>query len=340
MGWSLYALVVAVTAHAAAGVSAAQAFSQAALLGAAGAAISHVLYLLIHRFDLRSRRLPGRLLRLIVFVPLLSIPAALLNQLAGLASWQAAGVEIGLSLGPAWPAFLVHTLNWCLLLAFWSGAYFGAIALRDRATARLHASELARALQAAELRLLKSQLNPHFLFNALNTVRALISEDPALAQKAVTQLARTLRYTLNAGVEELMPLERELAIVEDYLAIEALRLGPRLRVERTIEPGAQVVSIPAMLLQTLAENAIKHGIAELPQGGRLKLAAKVESGVLLLNVENERPRASKIPADGEGVGLRNSRQRLQLLFGGRARLHLDLSDPDRATVTVHIPVLP
>src|SRR4030095_15981030 len=100
--------------------------------------------------------------------------------------------------------------------------------------AELRQSELAHALKVAELRLLKSQLNPHFLFNCLNSVRALIADDPSGAQKAVTQLARTLRYTLSAGQEELVTLERELEIVEDYLALEALRLGERLRIERTI----------------------------------------------------------------------------------------------------------
>lgn len=337
-GWSVYAVVVAVTAHSAAGLPAAEAVTQALLLGAVGAAASHILYLLIHRFALRSRSLFGRLLSLAGLIPLLSIPAAALNRLLGLASWQTSGVELGVSLGPGGPAFLVHAMNWSLLLSLWSAAYFGAITLRDRASARLHASELARALQAAELRLLKSQLNPHFLFNALNTVRALISEDPALAQKAVTQLARTLRYTLNAGIEELMPLERELAIVEDYLAIEALRLGPRLRLERSVDPAAHGALIPAMLLQTLAENAIKHGIAELPQGGRLRLSAVLEPDVLLLTVENDRPRTPDTTADGEGVGLRNSRQRLRLLFGERAMLHLELADPDRAIATVRIPL--
>src|SRR6185436_17584678 len=116
------------------------------------------------------------------------------------------------------------------------------------------------------LRLLKSQLNPHFLFNALNGLRSLIADEPARARDAVTQLARTLRYTLSSGEEDLVSLERELEMVDDYLALESMRLAERLRVEREISPAARSACIPSMLLQTLVENAIKHGIAPLQEG--------------------------------------------------------------------------
>ncbi len=144
--------------------------------------------------------------------------------------------------------------------------------MRDRHAAELRQSELSRALQSAELKLLKSQLNPHFLFNSLNSVRALIAEDPSRARDAVTQLAGLLRYTLRSDHEELVTLERELKTVGDYLALESLRLGDRMRVELDIAAGAQEVRIPVMLLQTVVENAIKHGIAELPGGGVLRIS--------------------------------------------------------------------
>jgi hypothetical protein len=113
---------------------------------------------------------------------------------------------------------LLRTLNWSAAIAFWIGLYFGITSVRDRHRAELRQSELAHALKVAELRVLKSQLNPHFLFNSLNSVRALIADDPTGAQNAVTQVARTLRYTLTAGQEEVVSLERELEIVADYLS--------------------------------------------------------------------------------------------------------------------------
>lgn len=229
--------------------------------------------------------------------------------------------------------------QYILLLAVhgaWVAIYLALAMQRHRYQSGLRQAQLGKALQAAELRLLKSQLNPHFLFNALNGLRSLISDEPARARDAVTQLARMLRYTLASGDEDLVTLERELEMVDDYLALESLRLAERLRVERDIDPGTHGKRVPAMLLQTLVENAIKHGIAELKQGGTLRIAARVADGVLVLRVENPRP-PDKPAVDREGVGLRNASERLRLLYGDRARLGLDLTQPGQAVAEVRLP---
>jgi LytS/YehU family sensor histidine kinase len=230
-------------------------------------------------------------------------------------------------------------LNSTALFTVWAVLYLTITALRDQRSAALRQSELTRALQLAELRLLKSQLNPHFLFNSLNSVRALIADDPAGAQKAVTQLARTLRYTLTAGREELVTLARELEIVDDYLALESLRFGERLRIERDLAPEAMGVRVPVMLLQTVVENAIKHGIAELPAGGDLRIIAALRGGTLHIDVENTRPEkaTSVFRSEGEGVGLDNAAERLRLLFGTKANLDLDLSRVEVAVARIRIP---
>jgi hypothetical protein len=243
--------------------------------------------------------------------------------------------EIGAWLVAADPLFL-RTLNWTAMLTTWIVLYFSITSLRDRRLVELRQSELARALQVAELRLLKSQLNPHFLFNSLNSVRALIADDPTGAQKAVTQLARTLRYTLTAGQEEVVSLQRELEIVADYLELESLRLGERLRIERTISDEARVARIPVMLLQTVVENAIKHGIAELPQGGTLRIEADIRDQALTIEVENPRP-TTPLQVPSHGIGLRNAAERLRLLFGHAARLDVDLSRPEVALARIRIP---
>jgi len=186
----------------------------------------------------------------------------------------------------------------------------------------------------SELLLLKSQLNPHFLFNALNGLRSLIADDPGRARESVTQLARMLRYTLASGEDDLVTLERELEMVDDYLALEALRLEDRLKVEREIEPAARGARVPAMLLQTLVENAIKHGIAQLREGGTLRIVARIDGNRLLLRVENPRPEATM---SSEGVGLRNAAGRLRLLFGVHASLRLELSNPGLATAEARLP---
>jgi two-component system sensor histidine kinase AlgZ len=192
------------------------------------------------------------------------------------------------------------------------------------------------SLQQAELRLLKSQLNPHFLFNALNTVRSLIAYDPSRAQDAVTRLASTLRYTLNSSQDELVTLSQELEIVKDYLELESMRFEERLTVEIDVPAEAREVCIPVMLLQAVVENAIKHGIAELPLGGTLGIRAVLRDDALLITVENPTPPTLSRAAH-KGVGLRNSAERLRLLFGTRAGLELDLSHPDLAITLIRIP---
>ena len=202
--------------------------------------------------------------------------------------------------------------------AAWVAIYLAFAMQRRRYLAELRQAQLGEALQAAELRLLKSQLNPHFLFNALNGLRSLIADEPGRARDAVTQLSRTLRYTLASGEEDLVSLERELEMVDDYLALESLRLAERLRVERDIAPAARTARIPAMLLQTLVENAIKHGIAPLKEGGTLRIQARVVGNDLVVQV-TIRGRDEHGDDRTKALGLRNSSERLRLLFGARAQ---------------------
>ena len=234
-------------------------------------------------------------------------------------------------------AILLEIVNWAFIFVIWLTIYFTVIALREHRSAQFKQSELTRSLQLAELRLLKSQLNPHFLFNALNTVRSLIADNPARAQNAVTRLAKTLRYTLTSPQDELVTLSQELDIVADYLELESMRFEDRLRIEQHVPEDAAGVRIPVMLLQTLVENGIKHGIAELPSGGLLRISAVLQNDMLVLEVENPRPQ-TPTRATHEGVGLHNARDRLRLLFGERASLELDLSRSAVATARLRIPL--
>jgi len=228
-------------------------------------------------------------------------------------------------------------LNAQVFFYLWIAGYFGISIMRQRQHVVAEEARLRAALRTAELGLLKSQLNPHFLFNALNTVRALISESPERAQLAVTQLARTLRYSLNSARDEIVDLETELEIVEDYLGIETLRLAERLTIVKEIAPNTLQARIPIMLLQTLVENAVKHGISQLPAGGTLTVAAHMDSNILVIEVANDRPliKSGSIPSDR--VGLANASERLRLMIGPAASLALDLSHAQRAKATVRIP---
>jgi hypothetical protein len=310
-------------------------------LHGAGLGTTHALraYLTRRGWRTLSRgRLAGHIL---VAGLVLGVPFGVATYFTPLAALQDPGVADTPLAFQAAPGLvlLLNVVNWAFVFFVWLALYFVALAVRQYRSAELRESELARALQMAELRLLKSQLNPHFLFNALNTVRSLIAHDPARAQDAVTRLANTLRYTLSSSQDELVTLAQELEIVQDYLGLESLRLEDRLSVDCEIEAETRGARIPVMLLQTIVENAIKHGIAELPTGGVLKIRGSSGGGVLTLVVENPRPDSPRHDA-GEGIGLRNAAERLRLLFGDRASLQVDLSRPTRATVTLRIPLRP
>jgi sensor histidine kinase YesM len=219
----------------------------------------------------------------------------------------------------------------------WVAIYLAFALQRRRYEAEVRQAQMDEALRTAELRLLQSQLNPHFLFNSLNGLRSLIADEPDRAREAVTQLARMLRYTLASSDEDLVTLQREIELVEDYLSLESMRLAERLRIERDIEAAARTVRVPAMLLQTLVENAIKHGIAALKLGGTLRMSAHIEHGELVLRVTNPRETDATSSSDTQGIGLRNARRRLRLLYGERARLSLDLSQANQATAEVRLP---
>jgi signal transduction histidine kinase len=195
---------------------------------------------------------------------------------------------------------------------------------------------LQLALREAELRALEAQLNPHFLFNSLNSIRALVVENPPLAQDMLTRLANILRYNLHRDLMHTIPLASELEAVGDYLALEAVRFEDRLRVEFAIDPAAAQVAIPPMLLQTLVENALKHGIAPLPGGGDLIIRARLQGDGMIVEVENSGQIAATAPGSTR-VGLANTRERLRILYGDGARLDLANCDGNRVRATALIP---
>jgi sensor histidine kinase YesM len=304
-----------------------------------GFALTHLLRWIINRGRWLSLRPKALLIRMLIAIALMACTLYAVIIVLSLAEYNTPIAPIA---GAFYRKLSSHGqlfnqfVNCLIVPLIWVGLYLGFAVQRHRYDAQVRQAELAQLLHAAELRLLKAQLNPHFLFNALNGVRALIADEPARAQDAVTQLARTLRYTLAANDGELVTVARELEMVNDYLALEGLRLADRLHVVRDIAPEAAQSRVPVMLIQTLIENAIKHGIAELKNGGTLRIEAHVENAELAIRIVNPRP--IRDPAlDRQGTGLRNSSERLRLLFGSQASLRLDLSRAGEATAEARLP---
>ena len=212
----------------------------------------------------------------------------------------------------------------------WSVLYFGIHFFWNYRSAEIDRLQLAVQSRDAKLEALKLQLNPHFLFNSLNSVRALVTEDPSRAQQMITRLARLLRSTLRNSRETTVPLGDELDLVRTYLDLESVRLEDRLTYAINAEHAPHACAVPPMLVQTLVENAVKHGVARRPEGGHIRVAARRSEGQLHLTVCN--PGTLRHAARDDGVGLDNVRERLGLLFGEAATLTLrDDNDTVRAT---------
>src|SRR6266705_2303346 len=213
-----------------------------------------------------------------------------------------------------------------------------------QATERLHAEE-ARVRQLenlrtrAELEALRAQLNPHFLFNTLHSLMALVRHDPKAAEDALERLASLLRHTLMTMKDaEDVELSSELDFVENYLALERLRLGDRLHIEKRIQAESLGCRLPPFALQPLIENSIKHAISTQPRGGLLQIGTERRNGVLYVEVLDDGPGAK--PEDVEmsnGIGLRIVRQRLLTRYGDQANFRLDTGLGKGFSVRMEIP---
>jgi two-component system sensor histidine kinase AlgZ len=205
-------------------------------------------------------------------------------------------------------------------------------ASREAEARALESNVLARD---AELRALKAQVNPHFLFNSLNSISALTSVDPAKAREMCILLAEFLRMTLGLGEKTAIPLADELGLLERFLAIEKVRFGARLRVQEDIEEESKAFLILPLLLQPLVENAVVHGIANLPEGGTIRLTSDCQDGRLSIIVENTFDPEST-PMRRSGMGLANVRRRLEGGYGAQANLQVT-TEADCFRVRLSIP---
>ncbi len=183
-----------------------------------------------------------------------------------------------------------------------------------------HDAYEARILaQNAELKALRMQIDPHFLFNSLNSISALTTTDPQLARTMTTTLADFFRKSLSYGAKRTITLKEELALLDDYLAIEKIRFGKRLTIEQRIEPASLTAHVPPLLLQPLLENAIKHGIANSLEGGTVIISSQLKNDRLFITVEN--PMEDDAPkGKGAGMGMEIVRKRLQTIYGNDSDL--------------------
>jgi hypothetical protein len=221
---------------------------------------------------------------------------------AALAVWTASGLALA--------------MNYALCV----GMVVGVRAYQDLAGERLRRAEVERQATQARLQALTRQLNPHFLFNVLNTVVALIGADPARAQRLVTRTSDLLRRVLSTGDDTLVTLRREAELLEDYLEIQHVRHPDRLSHAIEFQPGAADSLVPALILQPIVENAVLHGLRSPGPRVHVRVDARIENATLEVCVVNPGPAAPDVARRGLGIGLRNVEERLRTLYHERARL--------------------
>ncbi len=247
---------------------------------------------------------------------------------------------------------LFTTASWgdppLLLLGAWFSTYFCItipIKVWNSTRNEVRLEEQARLLLTARLEMLSSQINPHFLFNTLNSIASLIRINPERARTMVVQLARIMRRRLRSQ-DHFSPLRDELDFIGDYLAIELERFGDKLRVLREIDPTSCDVPVPSMLLQPLVENSIRHGIANKVDGGTITLRARRTGERLLIEVEDDGvgipetgiSDSAQSDASGNGIGVRNVRERLQVLYDDDYTMIIESKAGQGTRVSIEIPV--
>jgi len=220
---------------------------------------------------------------------------------------------------------------WLLLGLSLEFERFGERREREKRAAELE-SELARA----RLESLRTRLQPHFLFNALNGIAGLMREDVEAADKMLTQLSDLLRMTLSSAEREQVSLTEELEVVEAYLGIQQVRFGARMVVSRDIDPSTRQLLVPVMSLQPLVENAVEHAVETTPGTVHIRISSRREGDSLIVEIEDDGP--GPLPTSTEGTGLATTRSRLAHLHGTAANLELDPAPGGGARVTLTLPV--
>jgi hypothetical protein len=286
-----------------------------------GLVVSHALRAMLLRQRLTERPMGLALPRLALVALSLGAAAALVQVLLHDLLFRAAEPILG---GPA-AGIVELVISWTILLLGWGICYFAWHWFVRGRREEIRSLRLESANREGQLANLRAQLNPHFMFNALNGIRALIDEDPARAKLAITQLSSILRNAMATVKRPTVPLGEELDIVKAYLELERMRFEERLRTRFEVEAGLEREPVPPMLLQTLVENAVRHGIARLTEGGEVVVAAhRVMSGIVL-SVRNSGVYTPG-QVNGSGIGLAGTRKRLAMIYGEGAGLHITNRD--------------
>jgi sensor histidine kinase YesM len=233
--------------------------------------------------------------------------------------------------------FFVDVFRLTSTILLWTLIYFAVHYFENYKQVQIESLIWEAAVKDFELKTLKSQLNPHFMFNALNSIRALIDLDPKNAQTAVTKLSNILRYSLKMERIETVPLSEEMQAVSDYLALESVRFEERLRYKIEMDPKSASSEIPPMMIQTLVENGIKHGISKITAGGYINIKIELIDSSLHILIRNSGQIKNGAIQNATGFGISNTKHRLHLLYGEKASFSINNESQKEVIAKLVIP---
>ena len=291
-------------------------FFNVAVVIVAGISVTHLQRWVFIKLDWLSFKLPRLIPRLLVssflFSILISIIDLFTDHLSNVYTVKDNPIEVS--------DVIVNVFSVLLLVLFWNAIYFTFHFFQQTKRQEISNLELTASNRESELKNLRSQLNPHFLFNSLNSIRALISVEPEKAKVSITTLSNLLRHSLMLGKENLVPLESEMNLAKSYLELEKIRFEERLKIEWELSPDLSSFEIPPFTLQMMVENAIKHGISNLRDGGRVRIVANEDDDFVYVEVINTGNLDSVVDL---GVGIENIKRRLALQYGQGAEFTLE-----------------
>jgi sensor histidine kinase YesM len=301
-----------------------------------GFILSHLMRYIIIGFNLLQKRLEQQLVIFVLITLVLAFAASTLENLLlmqfDLQNKTERAFKDNFLLLVLSGAFSMFTLFF-----IWNLIYFMYHFVTKSQKQQLDTLKLEALVKELELKTIKAHINPHFIFNSLNGIRALIDEDPSRARNAITELSNILRSSMQTDKLESVSLEKELNIVKDYLALENMRFEDRLRVEYEIDEDTLDQPVPPMMLQTLVENAIKHGISKQITGGKIKIVSDFKDSYHELAVQNTGKLVNGT-AKGDGFGLPSTLNRLSLLYGEKARFSIKQLTSEVVEARVMLPV--
>jgi len=313
IGWGLFTLGNVLNAYARQEMSGADYLFSSISIIVTGISVTHIYRYFIHGWGWKQKTIPSLVLRILAASFVCGMFIILLNIALG---------DLRLGRIPFYESFSLSKfvesgLVFIFLSLLWSFIYFAIAQFQNYKKEEIKNLELHAAKTEIEMNNFKAQVNPHFMFNCMNSIRALVDENPDKAKQAITLLSGMLRNNFLLGKKPTVALREELELVEKYLSLEKIRFEERLHVELQIDPATLSFEIPPFMLQTVVENAVKHGISKRKEGGIVLIRASVEAKEhFSIRVSNSGTWSHN--SNGTGIGLLNTRKRLELIFGNQA----------------------